>query len=318
MCVDCRTELIKLIKEELTAGGKVSSHVNLSTEFDYFRCNNILYLTIKNVKENMQKDGGAFDSWALVIKNWVSDIDKIILKWDKPENTKDPHYQRFLYRVEKATEVYEWLEVEGSCKPLLDDLLIKSGHRFVVNVPISEAQENAAKEEAKVERMFVNCYNQTLANAANIDNTTLHNQLPVGLFKDDIADANRIFPSSNAMIDIWGLNKDKTELHIFELKEPNKYPVGIYSELFFYSMFEKDIINEKFIYKDKDKIKDYRGINELIKSNCKSLKAHFLTTKLHPLIDSKMINLINNALKSKNIQFDYIKYHMNENQEIEI
>lgn len=319
MCVECKKELERLINEEYKRRNpdiKFVQNFELSTSFDYFRDNEILYLTIKKVAGYMQKDAGAFDSWALVIKNWVKGISKIVLKWERPEDINNLHYQRFLYRLQKSTTVYNhWLEIDKICKPLLDDLFIKPANQYVVNVPLKDAQKNAQNPEAKIERIFVKCHNDILTTAANMDNKLLYNQLPVGLFKSCIAKANRIFPSSNAMIDIWGLNKGKKELHIFELKEPYENSVGIYSELFFYSMFEKDIINGNFIYKNRNRIKCFRGICDFLNSGHKSIRAHFLATKLHPLIDSEMMNLINKALKKYNIQFDFIRYLIDSNDQ---
>lgn len=298
MCDDYKDELKHLMNAEL------------SSYYKYEKCGNVLYLTIKKVTANMQYNCGAFDSWAVAIKHRMDIFKKIILRWQRAEDITDYDYQRFLYRVDKATKVYEWLEVDKECKCLLDDLLIKHGNMYVVNVPGDEAKENANRPEAKTERMFVKYSNEILASAAEIDNTVLYNQLPVGLFKDEVIAKNRIWKGA---LDIWGLstnrNNNEKELHIFELKEPDaKLMMGIYSELFFYAMFEKDIIDGNFKYKDIDKIKNFRGICNLINSDCKSIKAHFLATKLHPLIDQELISKINDVLKSWNIQFDFIKY----------
>lgn len=315
MYVDCRKELEKAIKDEYKIRMQVQKYTpyKLPTCYKYYRKNKDLYLTIEKVNANMQDNCGAFDSWSLVIKNWLTDIDRIILKWEKPEDTHNPNYQRFLYRVQKATQVYSWLVVEESCIPLLEELMIKLQNQYVVNVPNKEAQENAANPEAKIERTFVNYYNVTLTNAVNIDNTILHNQLPVGLFKDRVAEENEIFPSKNAMVDIWGINQRDHELHLFELKKPDADPMGIYSELFFYTMFENDVIQGRFIYKDVNPTIKYRGINYLINSQRKSIKAHFLVAKLHPLMDKAMIDLINASLKAYDIEFDYIKYVIDSN-----
>ena len=318
MCIECRIKLDKLIKEKYKQnnfGKRYPFNKVLTTGFDYCRDDKILYMTIKNVIANMQNYCGAFDSWALIIKNWVSEIDRIILVWERPENINNPHYQRFLYRVQKATEIFNWMEVEEECKPLLDDLRIKPDKEYVVNVPLREVKANVNNKEGIIERMFVKCHNNTLATAIGMDNNILYNQLPVGLFKNNIATANEILPGGNAMIDLWGLNIEERELHIFEIKAPNKDPIGIYSELFFYAMFEKDIINKKFIYKNISTIKDYRGIHYYLnikhkRAEVKYIRAHFLVTKLHPLMDEKLMETINDALNGSDIKFDCIYYHL--------
>lgn len=313
MSNECKEELEQLINEEYRSRYPEINRrnkLNLPGYYNYFVDNETLYLTINDVTANMYDDPGAFDSWALVIKNWVLGINNIKLRWKRPDNINDLHYQRFLYRVQKATEVfYQWLEVDDSCINLLDDLQIKSGNKYLVNVPKQEVQNKASNDEAKVERAFVNIFYDILANAVQMNDNSFYNQLPVGLFKNEIADSNAIFPSKNAMIDIWGLNPDKKELHIFELKkEDAKRKMGIYSELFFYTMFEKDIIDGNFVFPDN--VEPCRGICELMKLEHKSIKAHFLANKLHPLIDKNMMDIINEALEQYDIEFDFIKYNL--------
>lgn len=264
-----------------------------------------IHLDKNSVCENMQKDVAAFDSWALAFKNWLVEVDEVILTWDKPDSTDDMDYQKFLFRVAKVREVFHWFKVDKKCEDLLMDSKIQQGGAYFVNEPDSESKECAVKGEARYERLFINEYTETLADSVNMDNNMFFNQLPVGLFKDSVCDDSKIF---EGFLDIWGINISTGCLNIFELKKPDNYPVGILSELFFYAMFEKSII-EKFInYEEKLRDKSHRGNKYLLYCRPEKIKAHFLTSTLHPLIDAEMIKLVNSALNKYNIEFDYLMY----------
>ncbi|MPN32177.1 hypothetical protein SDC9_179653 [bioreactor metagenome] len=147
-----------------------------------------------------------------------------------------------------------------------------------------------------------------------MNESTFYNQLPVSLFKNNVDDNSRIF---EGFLDIWGIDEAKEEVNIFELKKPDNYPLGIISELLFYTLFQRDILDKKIIYKNIENIKDYRGIKSLINSNCTKVKGYFLTTKLHPLIDEKLITFMNFHLKSYDIQLESIKYCVDKEGNIE-
>lgn len=68
---------------------------------------------LKNpVAENMQTDGAAFEGWAICLKSWLPDeINRVSLTWDKPEKNTG-HYNRFLYRVWKFKEMYDWFSMK--------------------------------------------------------------------------------------------------------------------------------------------------------------------------------------------------------------
>ena len=68
---------------------------------------------------NMQEDESAFESWALVLKYYSKDkIETVIIDWeDIPAKEKDGtyHYNRFVYRLAKFSQSYDWVEL---AKPL--------------------------------------------------------------------------------------------------------------------------------------------------------------------------------------------------------
>lgn len=143
----------------------------------------------------------------------------------------------------------------------------------------------------------------------------VNQQLPVGVFLEEIRKKNTLFKSA---IDIWGL-KDSV-FSIFELKYKNS-KIGIVSELLFYIWLMNYVFLEK-----KNKIKypiqasksSYRNFNFLFnnKDNINEIKGYFLIDILHPLIDDKCLDLINTGLKNiGNISVErlYYKYDKDKN-----
>ncbi|GKU29297.1 hypothetical protein [Clostridium folliculivorans] len=318
MCVECKETLERLIREEFKKTDpepNSKSGIKLPSSFEYLRNNGSLYLKVKEAAGKMQDDCGAFDSWALAIKNWVPEINEIILKWEKPQNILDSNYQRFLYRVEKSTEIFDWLKVDITCKNLLQDLVIKKDLVYLVNEPTQDEKKDAEKGEATYERLFMHDYKDILANAVGMTNSIFHNQLPCGVFKDRIDSENRIMIG---FIDIWGLNEEAKVFNLFELKKPDENPISIISEAFFYAMVRKSILDKQFEYEDKPRLKNFRGIIDLISSKHDHINVHLLASKLHPLIDSKMLVLINGALKKYNINFDFIIYSIDPKDTLQI
>lgn len=315
-------DLVEIIKSEVKKQNVIdSSRIGLPTCYNYLICEDTLYLTIFNPESNMQNDKGAFDSWALAIYRWIPEIKKIILIWGEPENNKNSNYQRFLYRIKKSTEIYKWLEVYEDCEHLLKSLSIEDQGLYVSTLPSQEASENSKDIEAIRELMFSKDFNVKLAEISGMDNANIYRQLPVGIYKEKKATANEIFPGRGATIDLWGLNESKKELHLFELKANNK-PMGIYSQLFFYSMIQYDLMNGVF-ETDNPNNSNFRGYKYLTDfgyKNFNSIKAHFLVDELHPLIDSVMIDTINQSLKlaGKNITFDIIKYEFDGEELLEL
>lgn len=327
-----REEIIDMIRKEHLRRYGNRGNITLPKEgYDFTLIDNSLYMKIreveavfeKKVKEsNMQNDCGAFDTWAVGIKSWINEVDKVVLSWDKPEDIHGLHYQRFLYRVTKSMEIFDWLVPANDCAKFLDDLKLKfgSGKKYISNAPTEEAEGKAGGLEAIIEREFAANYNKELAERVGMDNDRIFHQLPVGIFKDKVSRVNAIFPGGSASIDLWGINKAKEELHIFELKAKDNTGSGIYSQLFFYSILQHDILNNYIARPKKLKGNNYRGYHELLDSEIASVKSHFLVNRAHPLIDEKFIEFVNFALKKSGvaIEFDSILYDYNDDLVIRV
>lgn len=299
---------------EIRTGSK-NNHITLPGNAQFFMEKNKIriYLGVKSVCENMQENEAAFESWALAFKNWLGDINEVSLEWDRPTNINNGHYQRFLYRVCKFRELFSWFLIGASSQELLKELklIAYKDAKYIINFPSNAQSEETNGTEAYYEHLFVDKYKYLLTSVADVYEDKIFRQLPVGLFKDRVNKDTAIFTGGKSAIDIWGISKDSKRLSIFELKAPDVNKIGIISELFFYAVFEEDMLNKRFIYDES--IICNRGINEILELQNfehKNIDAFILATNIHPLIDMKMIELLNQsfAQKQRNIKFGYICY----------
>jgi hypothetical protein len=246
--------------------------------------------------KNMQEENAAFEGWAICLKAWLPEkIDKVVLKWDQPES-KTPHYNRFLYRVLRFSEFYDWFSIDSSNIHSVDEfkkgLTGLSNNYFSAKPKLKEGHDKSKLSESIVEYLFANSFSKPIKEFYNLK--MIDRQFPVGVKRD----GNQFFTSGMSAIDLWGTN-DNT-LTIIELKYHENYRVGIISELFLYTCVMQDIIsgviagskhtqnhNEKNFY---DNVGRYKIIH-----------AEMLSDKYHPLVNSeRVIEIMNNQSLSKN------------------
>lgn len=132
--------------------------------------------------------------------------------------------------------------------------------------------ENAHNIESRLERQYIEFQRKK--------GKTINQQLPLGLFKNTVAEVNRLTLTS--FLDMWEIYEDS--MRIYELKAKGNNKVGIISELMYYTNMMSDILNGRFCFEPNKK--NYRGVGVLKVSigKIKSLEGVFLTDSLHPLI----------------------------------
>ena len=260
----------------------------------------IMKLSKESVCLNMQEDSVAFEGWALVVKHWTN-IEKIIIEWREPLDTKNLHYQRFLYRLKNFKEHFKaWFSVSSECQLFFEKLRIKEDEIYLMNIPVKRKPLNPEnhKGESKLEIRFTNSDDKLENNLKQITNAKfLERQLPVGLFKDKVNSKNEIFPRNKSAIDIWSIS-NANEILLFELKAPKNNKVGIISELYFYVCMMLDLRKGVFKYEKQNEIRDL-----IIKT--KSIQAFFLSFDLHVLILNRkeIIEDLNNCLPDTTFHF---------------
>ena len=78
--------------------------------------------------KNMQSDNAAFEGWAICLKAWLPEkIETVELKWDVPHDIDEKdnkwcHYRRFLYRVLRFSEQYDWFIISPDNSLEVDNL----------------------------------------------------------------------------------------------------------------------------------------------------------------------------------------------------
>lgn len=257
------------------------------------------------VAEEVQTDGAAFEGWAICLKSWLPDkVDKVLLTWDKPP-IKNGHYNRFLYRVWRFKEMYNWFEYDET-----DGDIEAFKNEFEGSRNNSANKEGTRKEkgcEEQVEYDMVKHNQQAFINWFNLK--SLHRHLPVGIKKKD---GSSLFTGRNSAIDLWGIGYNNV-LHIFELKyitdskKAKNIKVGIISELLLYINIMNDI-RQNIINTPQAKLEGEKELYTQI-NNLTGVKGIFLTNELHPLLENKddILCLLND--NNKKISFAFADYN---------
>ena len=321
MCQKCRKEIIQELRKKVNRESKKRLQIKLPSKMDFcvFKNTNTIAIRMpsRSVLVNMQNDEAAFEGWILALRYWTK-YKNFTLTWDRPRKAKKSyHYQRFLYRAYRFHELFkDWFDMDIA---LLSDSGISfvkgenAKENYILNYPSKQRPSTIQKrmnKENKLEIRFVNKDKKALLNIINIDENTMNRQLPIGLFRNKVSNDNRIFTGGKSAIDIWGMDKDKTTLHIFELKAEKNQKVGVVSEIFFYTMVMDDLLNNRIKY-SQIKPANLRNFDSkeafLVPENFKSIRAYILAPSLHPLIRETMLQPLNDALKEK-AQFGCIKF----------
>ena len=252
---------------------------------------------------NMQTDAAAFEAWALILRAWCGVV-TISLHWDEPEDRSDPHYQRFLYRADHFSNLFDWFHLENE-HPLQDARFLPKDRRpLILNLPtqprrtLEEYQRDKPGWEPKGERQLEITLRDCPGFAAlyELDPGRVERQIPVGLFRDRVSAAkvNRVFSGAGSAIDLIGMQA--TTLWLFELKAGNNASVGAISELFFYACVLRDTGAAGPFRFNKSKV-DHSRITEL--SQCSRIEAVVLGEQIHPLLEHSGITfLLNEAAKN--------------------
>jgi len=311
-----KKHLLELIKEN----SKINS-IRLPRFIDFNLNKGVLELKISsnNLLKNMQEDGSTFEGWSLVLKRWIHEIDKINLKWDKLDvsvlkGAKEQHYQRFLYRVSKFSQNYNWFSIDNDNKSCLGELKIIAGKKLILNSPSEERNRQTTGKKAlnefsegELETFIVSDKIVSNKFKSIFNLKILDNQLPVGVFENTISNNTKILTGGKSAIDIWGITNNN-EVSIFELKDFDNKKIGALSELFLYSNIIQDVVDGIL----KHTSFEHLGIEDI--KNAKQVNCYLLAPNTHPLIDSGVFELLNSSIskiKFMNVKieetFDFIK-----------
>lgn len=309
---------------------------------------NRLRINVLHPQDNMQTDAAAFEGIATLA--WCENPDihitlsfPRIIKWDgqfpfaEPHVYKDNgghfrvrsgclHYMRFLYRVMRFQKCFEHrFEVANDNKKEITRFSecykknLENGKFYITKPDTDKSGLKDVKilEENHLEKWFVmNSHKPAESNkvfpvlsSAIKTPIALYDQMPCSIFIGKKSEKTKIF--SSGYFDLWGVNP-KGELCIFELKKAGNTPLGIISELFFYSMIAQDMR----LSTHDDRKSSVRGFDEFMKTkDVPLIKAYFLAPALHSSIEnnlSEVLKQLNSAKNISNVEFGYIKFKQEE------
>ena len=267
---------------------KFPERINLTSE------NGILCveMTEGGLLANMQENQSAFEAWIIAIKATCPElVHKAVIRWSHPEKA-NLHYVRFLYRVIKFEESYDWVSIapiDSNAKGYLENIR-RELSQWVINYPDSDAKIDAEKTEAQLERALLNNLKSDLG-------TESGNQLPIGLFfkkKSGKKEYERT-PRRNSQLDLWSIRNNT--FTVYELKKEENTPLGIISELMFYVNVIKDISLGTIRYpNDAVEGKDFRNFgvvfDKLPHNKKMKIEGVFLANTLHSLFHYKQAEIL--------------------------
>lgn len=290
-----------------------NSYIKITSgiSFNYDEKSKTVHMVMKDgIKENMQDDKAAFEAWALVLKaNLEGLVDFITLDWDSQPKLTDEerrHYNRFLYRVAAFSKLYSlWFRVLHKETSWEEQVSRNNWGTLILNSPgnrdvINEIEDFDPASEHNLEIYFTTVGSGKLRQAVkeqfNIQLGEIKNQYPVGLFNHVVSKESYIFTGGKSAIDLYSIADDHS-FNIFELKGEENVKVGILSELFFYSLIIRDVMDKKI----KNETEDFTRLS--------IVNAFFLVSRLHPLITDKVIDMLN--INERDISYKKLIYEIN-------
>ncbi|SES96098.1 hypothetical protein SAMN04487771_1002107 [[Clostridium] aminophilum] len=267
----------------------------------------------KVVEDNMQDTGNAFEGWAIVAhicsqKDVVLKVNKIT-SFPKDSFIGHGHFNRFIYRIMKFSEQYNWFSVDSPLEAEINrfrDFIDKNV--LVNNKPTKEAEESDRIDENSIEKKLSEdgILKKVLGETPDIGTGKVYRQLPVGLFSGEKSKDTAVFTYGHSAIDLW--NKDGNTINIIELKYNNNM-IGIITEIFFYSNYMLDLVsNTGLFHLAENEGDNCRGYAEL-KKGMERVNGIMLANSYHPCIeDERCLKELNkNKLKDR-LKYYCVKY----------
>jgi hypothetical protein len=242
----------------------------------------------KGLNENMQSDAAAFEAWALALLIHCG-VKSVQIGAD-PGIGLGRHYERFLYRLKRFSELFPDRVIAKWPDTPLRALNSQSG-RFL-NQPNSrnkppeadcKERMKAASGDAPTESSLELALEISSAFRSRFQLEKVMRQWPVGLFDGKVARGHEIFTGGKSAIDLIGIRNDT--LVLFELKKSDNKKVGAVSELLLYASVIRDAIGASAIFKFESKMARKNcaiGPEDIIR--CSKICAVLLARNFHPLI----------------------------------
>ena len=296
-------ELIEELIKKVMPNAKLPS----SYGYTYKKDEKKLILLVKNkgLTANMQDNEAAFESWAIALKYYLKEyIETITIDWERDfSNGEDGflHYNRFVYRLAKFVQTYSWAHTAKPIPAIPTTLYCNIGREKAASI-----DKHSPESEGWLECKYVMDH--------SMEYDVINHQFPVGIFHEKVSRTTHYTTGGKSAIDIWAIKNDC--LSIFELKEPKNKPLGIISELMFYTNILDDILSHRIMYEESKNVEyavkhDIRGFKKFHeayeKGTINKIESIFLANNLHPLLSNGLIDFINDSprWKYKNISYKH-------------
>lgn len=307
------TEIERLLRQGYLNLTGNKSNIKWPSSMNLLREDGMVTLKVPNesLGKNMQSDANAFEGWILALRSLVWPDAKFTVDFE-PLESNNPHYQRFLFRL----AVFDELFGQGSDHPwfvlpdkIRDKLVGQSRYHqnlssgeLVCNTgrngrgreeqSLTNSPEKLSEDALELRLSRKGSYSECLKKA--FDTEDVYRQFPVGIFKEKVSSKNAIFPAKKACVDLVADGKDGS-FWLFELKKSRNRPLGILSELLFYTALVRDMIDGKIVTSEPKDTDCYDPRNLKDK---KSIHSCFLAPSFHPLLDA-VLPLLNEAYERK-------------------
>lgn len=265
-----------------------------------------LFLSSNVLAKNMQADSAAFEGWALVLMRWC-EVKRVHIDWEVPDDKFDPHYERFLYRLKRFSEM---MGAPVSAPDIFEEAWnssrLQSAKSRIVNVvprnrskqkPTYATSENGLEYQIAVENQAAN---NELCKKFGLEH--LVQQFPVGVFDGPPPGAMPIFSAGRT--DLIGVGADRS-LWLFELKKAGNNKVGALSELFFYTAVLRDLRKKYFEFGPGGAGEAHETIRQCFQVTDATLHARILAPDVHPLVDVKLLQQMTAAAGSAKWNADF-------------
>lgn len=244
-------------------------------------------MKLKGLNANMQTDPAAFEAWALalLIHCGVKSV-----KIGAEPGAKGLHYERFLYRIKRFSELFpdhvivKWSDTPSKAlNSQIERFLNQPGPRKEPPEADSKERLEAASGLAPSESDLEKALEISGAFRSRFDLDKVMRQWPVGLFSGRVKGASRIFTGGKSGIDLIGIRGDT--LVLFELKKADNCHAGAVSELFFYASIMRDAIGASAIFKfESQRAAKNCAIGPEDILRCSKICTVLLAPRFHPLI----------------------------------
>jgi hypothetical protein len=259
-----------------------------------------LSLSAKSVTANMQSNEAAFEGWCLALRRWCKV--EVVLQWTPPppdaKASHLQHYERFLYRAARFQSLFDWFRIESRHAVEIGAARALEHRPLFLNVggargPEQESASEGDSESALEHRLLKG---SDFAAHYGLAHGTRDRQLPVGLFSEKRPSReSRIFPGGKGAIDLVCLDADT--IWLFELKAADNIPIGIVTELFFYTSLIRDALHGgPFTFA---KARPKARIQPEALSKVTHIEGVMLGHDVHPLLDSVLISILNEAVETR-------------------